>query len=333
MTPRLSLAFVLLISAAVAATLPGPLEIQPLPDVVRFAQAHVFSLAPVVPAGPAEEAVPGDRLTVLFTIQQNDGSMRQWLAEFRAAALTASEAKSKPGSGLGLLSVFQAALRTDTGHEYSFPQVPAALELHTCGPFPATGEVPEVKTRVLATRAYLAHGLAPMAEIELRLRAAGKQYPVLSFMFLTRFSDEQIAATTARAQAAGFTVEDERTFAEGLFALVQFGNLAFRTEGIDAITREMLDSPGLFSGAIVNLDWTAAQLENGTDWGLPGGRVFRVPYTLQSKTQANGTLFITASHPPLQNMAGIIGATIDWSSKTPGKRLILRVLAGQRGAQ
>ena len=313
-----------------AAGLPGPLDFPPLPEVVRFAGTHDLSLTGVIQTRSPEEARPGDSLTVLFTIQKG-ADTRQWLTEFRSVTPTAHEAKSKPGSGLGLLSVFQAAMRTDTGHAYNFPQTPAALELRTFGPFPVAGDVPEAKARVLVTHEYLAHGLAPMAEIELRLRASGKKYPGLAFMFLARFSDEQIAATTARAQAAGFTIEDERTFAEGIFALAQFGNLAFRTDGIAAITREMLDSPGLLSGAIINLDWSAAQLETGADWGVPAARVFRVPYTLQSKTQAKGTLFITAPRPPLENMAGIIGATIDESSKIPGARLIVRVLTGHRG--
>jgi len=324
------LVFVLLVGAALAAELPGPTSLQPLPGVVQCAKTHAIPLDGFAPAGPTEAARAGDRITVLFTIQEGAVS-RQWLAEFRAAALTGHEAKSKPGSGLGLLSLFQSSLKTDTGHEYSFPQLPAALELRTFGPFPGSGEAPEAKARVLATRDYLTHGLAPMAEIELRLRAAGKKNPGLSFMFRPKYSAEQTAATTARAADAGFTADDERAYAEGFYALVQFANLAFRTEGIAAIVQEMLDSPTLFSGAFINLVWPAVQLENGADWGLPAARVFRVPYNFQSRTRAKGTLFVTAPQPPLQNMAGIVGLTIDWTSKTSTKRLVVRVLAGRRG--
>jgi hypothetical protein len=59
--------------------------------------------------------------------------------------------------------------------------------------------------------------------------------------------------------------------------------------------------------------------------------MFSVPYYFQSKTKAGGLLFIAESRPPLRNTAGIVGLTVDWSSKAPGRRLIARVLAGQRG--
>jgi hypothetical protein len=183
---------------------------------------------------------------------------------------------------------------------------------------------------VLATREYLAHGLTPMADIELRLRNSGKKNPGLSFMFRASYGAGQMTAARTRAAEAGFTVEDERAFAAGLFALVQFGNLAFRTEGIDAITRGILDTPGPFTGTFINLDWPAMRTEDAAAWGLPGGRDFRVPYKLNSKTEARGKIFITDPRPPLQNMAGIIGATVDETSKATGRRLVLRVLAAQR---
>ncbi len=327
-----------LASVSMAAAAPGlpaaepvrPPDIRPFPDVVRYAQAHALALDGFELAGAADIARPGDRLTVLFTIQEGTAA-RQWLAEFRSVALTEREAKSKPGSGLGLLGIFQSSLKTDTGHEYSFPQTPAALRLRTFGPFPGAGEATEVDARVLATRDYLVHGLAPMGEIELRLRTAGQKNPGLSYMFIARFSDEQMAASKARARAAGFTEADERAYAEGIFALVQFANLSFRTEGVDVITHEIADSPTLFSGAFVNLDWNKLQIEDGAAWGLPAARIFRLPYYFNSKTKAGGTFFVTTPVPPLQNMAGIVGLTVDWTSKAAGKRLVVRVLAGRRG--
>ena len=57
-----------------------------------------------------------------------------------------------------------------------------------------------------------------------------------------------------------------------------------------------------------------------------------MPYDFQSKTNAKGTLFITAPLPPLLNLAGIVGLTIDRSSKTSTKRLIVRVIAGHCGS-
>jgi hypothetical protein len=309
---------------------PKPPGFQPFPSVVQFAKSHSIALDGFELAGAAAEARPGDTITVLFTIQQGTVA-QQWLAEFRSVTLTDHEASSKPGSGLGLLSVFQTSLKTDTGHEYAFPQAPAALQLRTFGPFPGSAEVKEVNARVLATRDYLVHGLAPMGEIELRLRQKGKKNPGLSYMFIARFSDEQMTAAKTRAQAAGFTEDDERAYAEGIFALVQFANLAFRTDGVDTITREIADSPTLFSGAFINLDWNKLQIEDGSAWGLPATRIFRLPYFFKSKTQAGGTFYVTAPQPPLQNMAGIVGLTVDWTSKTAAKRLIVRVLAGRRG--
>jgi len=318
-----------------AAPQPNPTEVPPGPAVVSYATDHDLPLAGFESSEPTQQSRIGDRLTVLFTIQEGAAS-RQWLGEFRAAALTEREARSKPGSGFGLLSIFLSSLKTDTGHEFSFAQVPAALEIQTHGPFFADGSAaiaPAVTgARVLATRDYLSHGLAPMGEIELRLRAAGKKNPGLSFMFRPKYSAAQMTASTTRAQEAGFTEDDERVYAESIFALVQFAYLAFRTDGVDSIMREIADAPTLFSGAFVNLDWSRLQLENELNWSLPAAtRVFRLPYNFRSKTNMNGTLFVTAARPPLQNLAGVVGLTVDWSSKTPGKRLIVHVLAGRRG--
>lgn len=321
-------------SLAAAGPLPPPTSILPNGALVAYAKKQGIPLDGFELAGEGEPVRPDDRITVLFAIQQG-GTLRQWLGEFRSVPLSGREAKSKPGTGLGILSVFQSSLKTDTGHEFSFAQVPVALEIKTYGPFSDTETTvigPNTTTaRVLATRDYLAHGLAPMAEIELRLRAAGKKNPGLSFMFRPKYSTEQQAASKVRATEAGFTEADERVYAEGIYALVQFANLAFLTDGVSTITREMADSPTLFSGAFINLDWNHLQLETGRQWGLPDSRVFRVPYHFLSKTKARGTFYITAAQPPLQNMAGIIGLTIDETSKTAAKRLIVRVLASRRG--
>ena len=309
------------------------IDTPPGPAVIRYATAHGIPLDGFELADAGEPMRPGDRLTALFTIQEGTAS-RQWLGEFHAAQLTEREAKSKPGTGLGILSVFQSTLYTDTEHQFSFEQTPFALEIQTHGPFadasPAAIDPRSTKARVLATRDYLVHGLAPMGEIELRLRAAGKKNPALSFMFSSKYSPGQIAASKARATGAGFTEDDERVYAESIFALVQFAQLAFRTDGVDDIMKEIADSPTLFSGAFTHLDWNNLQLEDGADWGLPGVRIFRLPYHFLSKTKAKGNFFLTAPRPPLQNMAGVVGLTVDETSKTPGKRLIMRVLAGRR---
>ncbi len=311
----------------------SPIKVSPLPSLVSYAGTHQIALDGFI-FSDHREARAGDQLTVLFTII-DEKTTHQWLAVFRSATLTASEAKSKPGTGLGILSLFQSSLKTDTAHEFSFEQIPVALEIDVHGPFtePATGkETPHVThARVLATKDYLEHGLAPMAEIELRLRAAGKKNPGISLMFRPKYSEEQMTATKARAQEAGFTEADERAYAEAIYAIVQFGNLAFKTEGLADITHEMADSPSLFSGAFTNLVWPEMEKEDGRAWDLPGQPVYGVPYRFLSKTKAQGHFYFTPASPPLQTMAGFVGLTIDSTSKSPGKRLVMRVLSGRRG--
>jgi hypothetical protein len=314
-----------------AAEPPGPTDIKPGPAVAQIATEHGLPVDGFELAGTPEPGTPGDRVTVLFTIMEG-GKSRQWLSEFSSVSLTAREAKSKPDAGLGILSWLLRSLKTDTGHEFSFSQSPAALVIRTFGPFDGSNKTDAVTTHVLATREYLEHGLAQMCEIETRLHEAGLADPHVSFLSNPSYSKEQIAATKQRASAANFTEEDERAFAEGYLALVQFLAMAFKTPGTDAFMGEMFDQPSIFSGgSYIIPDWSKLQLLDGSDWGLPTARVFRVPYYLQSKTKAGGFLFLTAPRPPLQNTAGIVGLTVDWSSTAPGKRLIARVLAGQRG--
>lgn len=313
------------------ATSHAPPGIQPGSTVVRYASTHRIKLQGFEVGEKGWPAQPGDQLTI-----QDLEKTRQWLVEVQSVALTEREAKSKPGTGLGILSMFQSSLKTDTGHEFSFEQVPVALEVRTHGPF--SDDIKDIAeralttARVLATRDYLAHGLAPMAEIELRLQAAGKKNPGLSLMFRPKYSEEQIAATKARALDAGFTGQDERVYAEAIYAIVQFGNLAFKTDGMDVITREIADSPTLFSGAFTNLVWPEMEFESGEAWGLADARIFRVPYNFLSKTKASGIFYFTAVRPPLQNVAGFVGLTVNSTSKAPGKRLIMRVLAGRLGS-
>jgi hypothetical protein len=315
-------------------TLLTPSSLKPNAEVTKYAAANGIVLAGFELAAEGETARPDDLLTVLFNIQEG-AVTKQWLGEFRMAVLTEREAKSKPGTGLGLLSMFQTTLKTDTGHEFSFEQAPVALEIRIHGPF-VEGKDPEVgpsvtASRVLATKDYLAHGLGPMAKIELRLRAAGKKNPGISLMFRPKYSDEQMTTTKARTKEAGFTESDERAYAEAIYAIVQFGNLSFKTPGLDTITHELADSPTLFSGAFTNLVWPELQVEKAEAWGLQGMVVYRVPYNFLSKTKARGSFYFTTVRPPLQNMAGFMGLTIDSTSKNPQKRLTMRVLSGRRG--
>lgn len=276
----------------------------------------------------------GDRVTVLFSLEENGQPARQWLGEFRTVPLTDREKRAKPGTGLGIMGLFFTSLKTDTGNEHKLPGTPAALEVRTLGPFvEGTTNAPTDKSeRVIATREYLAHGLAEMCEVEMRLRATGKANPGLSYMFRPNYSEEQMAAAKQRAAAAGFTVENERAFAGGALALVQFAHLALRTEGVDVITKEIVDPPGLFTSTFINPDWADLTLEDGGAWGLPNERLFRLPYHLWSKTNATGAFYVTRPQPPLQNMAGLVGLTVDETSKKPGRRLSIRILAGRRGS-
>lgn len=314
----------------------GDIGVKPFPAVVRYAKTHQIALNDfeVAANSSVESEKPGDRLTVLFAIIEENATSRQWLVEVRSAALTPRETNTKPGTGLGILSFFQSSLKTDTGHEYRFEQTPVALEVQTCGPFVEGNEQDAepviTHARVLATRDYLLHGLAPMAEIELRLRSAGKQNPGISLMFSPKYSEKQIAATKSRVRESGFTEADERAYAEAIYAIVQFGNLGFRTPGLDAITHEIADSPTLFSGAFTNLNWPAMEIDDGRSWDLPDARIFRVPFNFHSKTEAHGFFYVTAANPPLRVMAGILGLSVEATSKAPGRRLVMRVVAGRR---
>jgi len=332
--------FALAMTAAHAAQFASPeaalTEVAPLPALAEFAAARAIPMDGREAGSDPQAAHAGDRVVLLFTLFDHE-HYRQWLVEIRAAELTDGERDSHP-SGFGIFGPFLKTLKSSTGHKWSFPASPAALDIRTYGPFYSDASASAGKDRgeksahILANANYLAIGLTPQCEIETRLLDAGKRDPGIALIFPLgpSFSDEQIKAARARAAASGFTEEDERIYAKSAFALVQFAALAQQTDGVRDILEEIVEKPGIFPVGNIFLDWNKQRLVEAGDSILPQARVFGIPFVYsQRHTTTKGTLFVTAPAPPLQVCAGFIGMTAT-STKAPDKRLIMRLMAARR---
>jgi len=189
----------------------------------------------------------------------------------------------------------------------------------------------EQSARGIVNQEYLAMGLARMCEVENRLKAAGKEDPAIGLKLVGSFSEQEVADTKRKMEAAGFSAEYERIYVYSNMAVLQFSSIAQQTPGVKEILGLISDRPGMMSAGNLFLDWKNCAVEPSDEWGVGSLKVYCIPfiYTLK-KTKVKGMFYVTYPQPPLQTVGGILAITCT-SSKSPGVTLAVRSISGARG--
>jgi hypothetical protein len=304
-----------LVLAAAAAALPA--QTKPLASLAEFASSHHIDIGPATSAGG-----PG---TTMLCFLDEGGLKSQWLVAVSAAKN--ADADSGSPTGMGILGAFSGSLRSSTGRDYNFPDQPVSLEVRCAGPFQdtpgATGGV-DGSTSLTANKEYLSTGLFRIAQAFLRIRNEGRKPPQISYLFHASYSKEQIEADQKSAREAGFTADDDREYAKALFALTQFGYIAFLAPGVEEMLGRVLDPPTLFSGSYINIDWGKVTTVDPRPFGISRSIVVSVPFSYSTKTTVSGTLYFTEPKGPLESCAGILEISFEHSQKAPNTTLVMR---------
>ena len=273
------------------------------PDLVSYAKANAASI--------------GDALAFVCERVRESGS-EQWLVLMEEP----KKANGSSGSGMGVAGAFMKTLYTSTGHRYRFDDVPVGVRVQFIGPFRELPlPVQNLETIVRMNSLYLESGLYDAARLFDGMRSEGRKDPQISYFLSNNFSDEQIARDIKKAADERFTSDDERIYAKSLFALIQFGAVGFKTRGLENVLEEVVEKPGLFSGAFIQIDWAKIK---AVDRG--GDKRFVVPFAFQTKTSIKGLITIERPLGRVQRCGGITALEIRESSKNPGTRVALRMI-------
>jgi hypothetical protein len=151
------------------------------------------------------------------------------------------------------------------------------------------------------------------------------------------FPPEQIASNRAAMESYAVTAAEERSFAGGPPALMDFFNIASLTPGVRDILFEAVNIPWLKLAAHggqfqVNFDFMAPfEKLSASDWGLPPEtQVYSMGLriSLFEKPALVCRLALTNPRVPLLNCAGIVGfAAMRPNGKGP--HLMIRVMAAK----
>lgn len=197
----------------------------------------------------------GDALPFVCVREQN-GASEQWLVLLQEP----TKAGGSSGSGLGIVGAFMKTLYTSTGHKYRFDDVPVGVLVKFIGPFrDGPQDVRTSESLLKVNSVYLSSGLYEAAGLFYGMQSEGRKDPQTSYFLSNSFSKEQIARDTKRAADEKFSIDDERTYAKSIFALIQFGAVGFNTRGLDRVLEDVVDKPGIFSGAFTQIDWPCDQ--------------------------------------------------------------------------
>jgi len=247
-----------------------------------------------------------------------DAGAEQWLLLLEKP----EKASGSSGSGLGIVGAFMKTLYSSTGHKYRFNDVPVGVRVRFVGPFrDGAHDVKILETMQKMNSIYLESGLYEAALLFHGMQSEGRKDPQISFFLSNSFSDAQITRDTKRAAEQKFTGEDERIYAKSIFALIQFGAVGFKTGGLENVLDQVVDKPGMLSGAFTQIDWSAVKAMD-----IGGSKRFVVPFAFQTKTSIKGLLTIEKPTGRITRCGGITGIEIRESSKSPGTHVTLRLI-------
>jgi hypothetical protein len=254
---------------------------------------------------------------------------KQWLLLLRDSSLAVKAGES---SRSGIIAKFQRTLHSSTGHDYSFPDVPFAIDVEMVGPFTSTGSNPVLhRDRAIGNKLYFSGGAFQTALIYDRVLREGHAIPDLALLLRATYSKERMARDQAAMLASGLTDEDEKEIARSAFALNQFGLIAGKMPAFRDIMEAVMDVPTVFKGIYINIDWSKLERSPGTAGAV--GDQFIAPIQLVTATRLSGRVSIVKPQSNLIFCAGIRELWFDRSEKSPGTSLHIWIYETGSGAK
>lgn len=238
---------------------------------------------------------------------------KQWLLCLRDSPRPLEDGES---SRSWMTEQFQHTLHSSTGHDFSFPDEPFAMDVEMVGPFTSTSSTPDVhRDRAIGNRLYFEHGLFSTAVIDDRVLRAGHIIPELALLFRANYPKERMARDQAAMAAVGLTAEDEKEIARAAFALNQFGLIASKMPAFREILGALIDVPTLFHGMYINVDWRKLE-RSPPDTNARRVR-FTAPLELVTTTRLSGRVSFVNPQSIFLFSAGIQEVWFDHSEKSP----------------
>lgn len=285
----------------------------------------------------------GDSITAL--VSYGDEKLeRQWIIQLEVLPIEELDS--------GLVSKTATAVyHTMIGnrHEFASNHIPCRITI--VGPFSVkakpSAKEPAVHTAIIALKSdYLQIGLHQFSEMQCRIRnRAELEESQLSWTYGFNhepYSEQTIAESRESTAIFNISEEEDRAYAGSLLPLWEFLQICNQTPGLRSILMKVVKLPTPMS-MLVNGFETRYNFEYGS-WDryhrLPGigpsatSMLYSYPVTLNiyEKPSLKLRFFAMKPHPPLNLSSGFFGLVASSPDK-PEKRIVIRVIHGQRGTQ
>lgn len=236
---------------------------------------------------------------------------------------------------------------SETGNSFSFDSSVDALQVDLVGPFESTtsltGEfTPQTQTeRILVRSDLLGLGLDQATALSLRAweyKMENKEFEKKWFRSSSRpYSEDVITAYHKQRGSFAYTEAEERATAASFVAYNEFFEIAAKTPALRKIFLEVANvSPmrlilgGNFNTLQRMVPW---KTEIHSDLEISGAdSVYSTAMKIKLGQQELVYMrtLVTQPKPPLQTTAGIYGF-VAASPTDPRKRVVMRILSGERG--
>ncbi len=277
--------------------------------------------------------------SVTLLVQSIEGkTLRQWAV---ALIINPRKPEEKKDTSPAL------TLYLSTGNKIDFSStLGEGMFIHVIGPFSqakGSAKAKDVWSSALINPQFLGIGLDAVPAFILRMKQVADHNPSFKdkrFSIQTGsapFPPEQIASNRAMMEPFAITAAEERSFAGGPLALMDFFNIAAQTPGAKDILFEAVDIPWLkvaTHGGRFQVDFSFLdpfERLSAVDWGLPPeAKVYSMGLriSLFGEPALLCRLALTTPRVPLLNCAGIVGlAAMRPNGKGP--HVMIRVMAAK----
>jgi hypothetical protein len=308
-------------------------DVPPFADLAAQAQTQKIPLSGIDPPGKPGVLEPGDSFLAIVTLFEK-GKRTQWLLFLRVLPSKPNEPSNKAREAMVLYS--------GRSNRFEFASSPVPARLQTVGPFTGKSFKPvkskEQSKDFVLDKGYLGLGLDQAVATVYRATQAGENG---RFYFSPKPPDAQQMAVARRVgDHLHLTLDEERSLAGAIPAMLSYFNVVQQTEGLEDILLKVVRKPSLWSiiknvGVSVDLRFDAhAMIPAPTaPWGAFAGSassLYYVPISVDLNHQPalRVTFVVTNPRPPLLSCGGIIGML----AEKPGDNetyMILRIVSAR----